>query len=72
MIFIFEKVIFSDLVIDGLSFSYEMALRWLSLDIISGNGLVPSGNKPLTEPMLMQICVMIWAPSGHNELMVSQ
>ena len=26
----------------------------------SGNGLVPSGNKPLPEPMLTQICVAIW------------
>ena len=26
----------------------------------SGNGLVPSGNKPLPEPMLTQIYVAIW------------
>ena len=29
-------------------------LHWLSVNIGSGNGLVPSGNKPLTEPMLTQ------------------
>ena len=41
----------------------EIALIWMSLDftdsftvnIGSGNGLVPSGNKPLPEPMLTQI-----------------
>ena len=36
--------------------SLEIALKWLSLDftddIGSSNGLVPSGNKPLPEPML--------------------
>ena len=26
----------------------------------SGNGLVPSGNKPLPEPMLTQIFIAIW------------
>ena len=29
-------------------------------NIGSGNGLVPSGNKPLPEPMLTQIGVAIW------------
>ena len=29
-------------------------------NIGSGNGLVPSGNKPLPEPMLTQIYVAIW------------
>ena len=33
--------------------------RW-SVNIGSGNGLVPSGNKPLPEPMVTQICVAIW------------
>ena len=43
------------------------ALRWMALDLTddksnigSGNGLVPSGNKPLPEPMLAQICVTLW------------
>ena len=45
----------------------EIALRRMSLDLTddqvnigSGNGLVPSGNKPLPEPMLTQIAVAIW------------
>ena len=28
---------------------------WLLVNIGSGNGLVPSGNKPLPDPMLTQI-----------------
>ena len=36
------------------------ALHWWSLNIGSGNGLVPSGNKPLSEPMLTQISAAIW------------
>ena len=35
---------------------------WWQVNIGSGNGLVPSGNKPLPEPMLTQICVAIWHP----------
>ena len=35
-------------------------LHWWSVNIGSGNGLVLSGNKPLPEPMLTQICVTIW------------
>ena len=31
-----------------------------ALNIGSGNGLVSSGNKPLPEPMLIQIYVAIW------------
>ena len=34
-------------------------LHWW-VNIGSGNGLVPSGNKPLPEPMLTQISVAIW------------
>ena len=34
--------------------------HWQLLNIGSGNGLVPSGNKPLPEPMLIQIYVTIW------------
>ena len=37
-------------------------LHWWSVNIDSGNGLVPSGNKPLPEPMLTKIPVTIW----HN------
>ena len=35
---------------------------WWSINIGSGNGLVPSGNKPLPEPvtMLIQIFVAVW------------
>ena len=33
---------------------------WWDVDIGSGNGLVPSGNKPLPEPILTQISVAIW------------
>ena len=33
---------------------------WWSVNIGSGNGLVLSGNKPLTEPMLIQIYVAKW------------
>ena len=39
------------------------SLRWMSLNLTDdslGYGLVPSGNKPLPEPMLTQICVTIW------------
>ena len=54
------------LVIDGSGISCEIALIWMSLDftdavnIGSGNGLVPSGSKPLPEPMLTQIYVVKW------------
>ena len=34
----------------------------------SGNGLVPSGNKPLPEPMVTQISVAEMASLGLNEL----
>ena len=37
-----------------------IGLHWWSVSIGSGNGLVPSGNKPLPEPMLTQIFVTIW------------
>ena len=42
-------------------------LQWWSVDIGSGDGLVPSGNKPSPEPMLTQICCHM-ASLGHNEL----
>ena len=34
--------------------------NWWKVNIDSGNGLVPWGNKPLPEPMLTQIYVAIW------------
>ena len=37
--------------------------------IVLGDGLVPSGNNPLPEPMLTQIWVAIWPHRlGHHEL----
>ena len=50
--------------IDGLGIDCEIGLRWITLDLTDvntglGNGLVPSGNKPLPEPMLTQIYVTI-------------
>ena len=55
------------LVIDGLTHLLwncpnmnVIGLDWWSVDIGSGNGLVPSGNKPLPESMLTQISVAIW------------
>ena len=43
---------------------------WL-VNIGSGNGLVPSGNNPLPEPMLTHIYVAIWQIDlnvGHLDL----
>ena len=62
----FSYVIFKRiLVIDGWDISCEIFLLWISMDlkwrsvnIGSGNGLVPSGNKPLPEPMLTQISLV--------------
>ena len=39
-----------------------------SLKIGSGNGLVPSGNKSLSEPILTNIVVTIMGSLGGNEL----
>ena len=53
--------------IDIMKISYEIALRrmpqnpfWWKVNIGSSTGLVPSGNKPLPEPLLAQINVAIW------------
>ena len=35
-------------------------IDWTSVNIGSGNGLEPSGGKPLPEPMLAQVSVAIW------------
>ena len=41
--------------------------NWVNIG--SGNGLVQSGNKPLPEPMLSQICHHShWVSLGHKEL----
>ena len=55
------------LVTAGLDISSEIALKWTLLglsddevNIGSGNGLVPSGNKPLPEPMLTKVPAAIW------------
>ena len=34
--------------------------HWYLVNIGLGNGLVPSGNNPLPEPMLTQIYIVIW------------
>ena len=56
---------FQKVVIDDWDISCEIALIWMSLDwwyvnIGSGNGLVPSGSKPLPELMMTQISIAIW------------
>ena len=64
----FRYVIFKQiLLIDGWGIYCEIALVWMSLGFHwwavnngSDNGLVPSGNKSLPEPMLTQIFVAIW------------
>ena len=33
---------------------------WCYINIVSGNGLVPSGNKPLPEAMMTQFCEATW------------
>ena len=47
-----------------INISCETALRWMPhcwlVDIGSGNALLPSGNKPLAESMLIQISVATW------------
>ena len=35
-------------------------LQWWDVNIGSGNGLVPSGNKPLPDPVLTKTLVAIW------------
>ena len=44
---------------------------WLKLNIGWRNGLVSSGNKPLSEPMLIQIWVAIWHQYDHWATMMS-
>ena len=44
---------------DEESLACDIALMWLSVDL-TDDGLVPSSNKSLLEPMLSQIQVAIW------------
>ena len=44
-----------------------IGIHWWSVNIGSSNGLVPTGHKPLPEPILTQICRHM-ASLGHNEL----
>ena len=54
--------------VEFLSDSRETAFKYVHQDPIddklnlvgTGKGLVPSGNKPLLEPMLTQIFVAMW------------
>ena len=50
-----------------ISISWKIALMYMpqntsynDVNIGSGNGLVPSGNKALPVPMLTQICLTTW------------
>ena len=58
----FRQVIFKLILVNGgWGISYEIALRWMPLDLTDDKSiLVPSGNKPLPEPMLTQIYVAKW------------
>ena len=51
-----------------LSIFCETSLQWL-FNFGSGNGSVPSGNKPLPETMVTQIYVRIWRHYSKNEIM---
>ena len=64
----FKQVIFK-LIFSGWWLRYSLwnypqviliGTYWWQVNIGSGNGLVPSGNKPLPEPMLTQIYVAQW------------
>ena len=65
----FRYVIFKwILVTDGWGSDMNVTgLHWWSVNIGSGDGLVPSGNKPLPEPMLTQIYVAKW----HHQVSMS-
>ena len=50
----------------AVKLNHSLTLQWmpqnlikLEVNIVSGNGLVPSGTKPLSEPMLTQVYVAI-------------
>ena len=45
------------------AYNYELlvgSVLYVFVNIDSGNGLVPSGNKPLPESVLTQISAAIW------------
>ena len=65
------------LVIDGWGISWEIALRWMSLDQTNDKStmvqlmawcLVPDGTKPLPEPMFDPDLCPHTTPPGHNDL----
>ena len=62
--YVIFKWIFSDWWLRYLLWNFlnmnVTGLHWWSVKIGSGNGLTPSGTKPLPEPMLTQIFVAIW------------
>ena len=62
--FNFKSAIFYLVLLIGIfRSSYDDALMgfiWRRVNNDSDNGLVPSGNKPLPEPMLTKIYVAIW------------
>ena len=65
----------ANLVTTGWCISCEIALCLLmavaDAKLDSGDGLVPSGNKPLPEPMLTELCDGIWHQSATiRELVV--
>ena len=64
-----ERFIFKLIIQNStLGTNCEIDLRWVNImelpewdvNIGSGNGLVPSGNKPLPEIMLTAIYVVVW------------
>ena len=47
--------------IDIFSTAGEVALRWVPHDVTENmSPLVPTGNKPLPEPILAKICIVMW------------
>ena len=52
----------------GIELSSEVckSTQWWWVNIGSGNGLVPSGNKPLPKPMQSKIIVAIWCLNELN------
>ena len=56
----------------------EIALRWMPEEIFdvnigSGNGLVPSDNRPLLDPKLTQICVITrpqWVKMSSDDILL--
>ena len=61
-----KNVIFNIVLLIGIFRpSQDYVLGWMPQDLTDdniglGNGLVPSGNKPLPDPMLTQFLVALW------------